>query len=223
MMAQSFEAGMMLLEEFDPSAAVFDLQSSQAGATLSRGTPFAWQVAGDVYGANQGLASYYLTLELHQGSATGPLANVSLAAADVAAFHVGGSNAAGAVTSPLPAGGPGMRAIASRTNASGRLDGFGAGYAMPWRYSQTAKRMTRGVGLADRKAALLGSETADYILHGGQIDTSALPAGHYVLVLTPQWAKVLRGDLDFEADVDRSFAIDADVSGSVTIEFTIAE
>jgi hypothetical protein len=60
-------------------------------------------------------------------------------------------------------------------------------------------------------------------VQGGQIAPTGLAAGRYVLVLTPQWAKVLRSDLDFEADVDRSFAFDAAVSGSVAVEFTVAE
>ena len=71
-------------------------------------------------------------------------------------------------------------------------------------------------------SALLCSTSADYVLNSGTIDTAGLSPGHYVLTLTPQWARVLRDELNFEQDIEQSFMRPAHSIGDpVAVEFDI--
>jgi len=125
MMSMMFaESGM----ESEGCEVAFDLQSGQAGQSLTAGTPVAWNVAAAVTGASNGLAGYSLSLGLLQGTANGPLARITLAMPTFSdSFHVG-ENGFTTLYNPLVAGGPLMVGMISngRNTTAGEINGIGA-------------------------------------------------------------------------------------------------
>ena len=239
-------------DALDGFEVTFDLQSPQAGQTISAGTAVEWHALVSVTGDTQGLAGYMLNLFL--GPNTGPepgpdgiwgtaddanLANIVIdQAIEAESFAVAGANGKPTVGAPASFsslhGGPGMNAMTSYgynampgtllQMANAHLDWA------PWRYKTTFPRgwtgeHTWGIGLEGRKQALLLNTTGDYELNAGWIDTTNLSPGHYVLTLVPDSrAKVLDPAVDLSVAQPGGLVLPANsVSGSVSIEFDIGE
>ncbi|MBN1488621.1 MAG: hypothetical protein JXA69_01785 [Phycisphaerae bacterium] len=222
-----------LLESVDVT---FTLDSDQDQQTISAGTAVDWEAIVEVTGSNQGLASFAFGLELREGSATGPLAGITLGTGTWAdSFAVAGPDGqpetGAAVTASGSAGGPGMNALSSTgyNAAPGLLEQVGAGYLNwdPWRLSGKSwtGNSTWGVGLDARKEALLLDALGSYSLATGTIDTTNLDPGDYVLRLVPAAnIGVLNSGIDLNSPAAGSVSTPAgSVSEPVTIEFTIDE
>ena len=124
------------------------------------------------------------------------------------------------IIDPGASGGPNLAQYnASLTTSTGALIGLGAGYGVPW----TAPTVTPGIGMV----TLPDSEPGLGIVpvEEGQIDTSGMPAGTYVLKLIPDdpevsyGMNVLRGDVNFSDNQLNAYATGAEVATGDTVTF----
>lgn len=196
------------------AAGANDVQWALTGPPeVESGAPVTWQASVAVAGANQGLAGYAFNIVV--GPAPGPgagpdeqwgtaddtnVANLTLSpAAWVNSFRVGGGPL-GSVKETGAAGGPGLNVLpypGANAIRKGELIQVGAGTTAWTPYTGGSGGQTAGVGLADRKTALLADPNGTYVLNSGSIPTAGLPGGEYVAVLVPVAARVLRPDLSF--------------------------
>jgi hypothetical protein len=189
------------------SDVVFDLRSPIDGKTIGRGTPVAWRVDAAVRGAGAGIAGYAFDLELRSDNETGALAKVTIAPPEA--------------LSPLSDESAVWRMRGPDAQTPGRLVGVTDAIAVPWlaRFTDFLAAMpSAGAGADDT------SNTGAVTVTGGSIDTSALPAGRYVLLLRPTGAAVLRSDAALSTDLVGNFARPARAkSGKTGITFEIAK
>ena len=235
------------------------------GLQFERGAPLTWSVVVEASGVHNqpghpshnyqiyGAANLVFDLELHVGTASGPLADADFyssaqagaAAAFARSYKIIGTNWAAAVDK-LGNGGPfmgGPRASEVTppalkgphtfpTAEPGKLIGMGCGYKDWLRATGGANGSpTPGVGMATLPGGYAGLGVVP--VFEGQIDTTNLPLGTYVLKVkktgdesAPGSAgnNVLRGDLDMRAGVDRpAFAVAANQVVGDTITFELVD
>lgn len=249
--------------------------SNADGQTFSKGV-LNWAASVAVSGAHSqpghpsdgkptwGLANFVVSVELHQGSVSGPLvtdadfySSIHDGGVTCATCKGGGGVCAGSafalsfrrVVSDLWPGYARVTEAASSLNysgpymevcmwptvpaASGKILGTGAGYAQWCRNCGNGSKTTPGVGIAPGSVPPVGT-TVFGLGFGpvieGQIDTSNLAPGTYVLRLVPgTGTNVLRGDVDLWTGPTGSnpevqaFAVAANQALEDTITFTITE
>jgi hypothetical protein len=136
-------------------------------------------------------------------------------AAFTVSYDVGGAGPA-RIIDPATSGGPNLSQYnLSLTTLTGELVGLGSGYGVPW----TASTMTPGVGMTTLPDLSPGLGVVP--VEEGQIDTSSLPAGTYVLKLIPDdgfGMNVLRGDVDLSQD-QQAYATGAEVVNGDSVTF----
>jgi len=233
------------------------------GLQFERGTPLTWSVVVEASGVHNqpghpshgfqiyGAANLVFDLELHVGTAEGPLADADFystaqpgaAAAFARSYKIIGSNWATAVDR-LGNGGPYMGGPKASevtpptpkgphtfpTAEPGKLIGMGCGYKDWLRATGGLNGSpTPGVGMTTLPGGFAGLGVVP--VAEGQIDTTNLPLGTYVLKVkktgnegAPGSAgnNVLRGDMDMRAGVDRpAFAVAANQVVGDTITFQL--
>lgn len=197
----------------------------------------------------QGVANIVVNVELHEGSASGPLVGefyssvhdgagalpctscpggdgVCAGSAFALGFQIvwGPARVTEAYQSSTY-GGPFMEVCMWPTVSTGQLLGTGAGYAQWCRGCGLGSITTKGVGLPTASGGLGYGPVVE-----GQIDTTGLAPGTYVLKLTPSTGtNVLRGDVDLVTAPPsggtqvQAFAVAANQAVGDTITFTLTE
>lgn len=201
----------------------YNVTSTMAGQTIAAGTPVDWTLSlVTSEGDNQGVAVFVADL-LFIGPG-GSLVNKTLDVAEwVYSFnYLNKGPATFADTGRL--GGAGMGGIQSTGNNAmpGKLEGFGAGYAVPWdpvRWTGKAYtgNMVWGVGMESRKSVLLWDPSGNYDMAAGVLDTSDLPDGLYTVKVVPGNTNILQAGLNLDEPLSGNFASPATGVGS---EFT---
>jgi len=198
----------------------YNISSSVAGQTIAAGTAVDWMVSLVASeGDNQGVATFVAdVLVLGPGDV---LINKTLGLAEWAySFNYLGRGP-GSLADSGRLGGLGMSGVLSTgTNATpGKLEGFGAGYAVPWNPVRLSGKnyigdMVWGLGLESRKAALLFDPAGNYDVAGGVIDTAGLPDGWYTVKVIPGSTNILQMGLDLSQPLTGNFASPATGVGS---------
>lgn len=199
--------------------------------------------------APQGVANMVLSVELHQGTAAGPLvgsffSNIHSGAGALPCTSCagGGGVCAGSAfalawfipDTPWPAArvteaassgafaGPFMEVCMWPTVQTGKLLGTGAGYASWCRGCGLGTTTTKGIGIPTASGGLGTNAVVE-----GQIDLTGLPLGTYVLKLIPGAGNnVLRGDVDLVTAPGggsqvQAFAVAANATQGSEISFNI--
>jgi hypothetical protein len=97
--------------------------------------------------------------------------------------------------------------LAPSIDTAGAIAGIGDAFAVPW---------------SAKYAAALGDASVQTTLARGSIDTASLAPGHYVLIVRPVAASVVRNDVDLTADLDGNFALKANVAAQPDrVEFDV--
>jgi predicted outer membrane repeat protein len=162
---------------------LFALQEPQNGMKLPAGPAIEWSVGVELPLDTPGLAFYALDVELHEKAADGPLAAIELVAPKLATWF----------WDPMAGGFD----LAPSIDTAGAIAGIGDAFAVPW---------------SGKYAVALGDASVQTTLARGSIDTAGLAPGHYVLILRPVAASVLRNDVDLTGDLDGNFAVKATVA-----------
>jgi len=208
---------------------------SQAdGLSFPLDSKITWDMTLEAYGVQaagngagyeiQGVANFVYDLELHAGTAEGPLVAAATFMSDINTGSPLASAAfarsmnlfdlgPGRVIDGIMSGGPMMGTYTYPTNPSdGTLLGMGAGYSS---WSRTGLTLTTaGVGI---EGGLMGLVPVTE----GQIDLTGLPEGMYALTCIPgAGVNVLRGDIDLTQD-QNAFAVAADQTVGDAITFTV--
>ncbi len=237
---------------------------ASTGQTFEAGAPINWAAAVSVSGNHeqsghpshglptQGVANMVINVELHEGSAAGPLVGEfyssvhdGAGALSCATCPGGGGVCAGSAfalgfqITGIPWGparvtealsfnqfaGPFMEVCMWPTVSTGQLLGTGAGYAQWCRGCGLGSITTKGVGIPTASGGLGHGPVVE-----GQIDTTGLPPGTYVLKLTAgTGTNVLRGDVDLVSAPPagspqvQAFAVAANQAVGSTITFEITE
>jgi hypothetical protein len=179
--------------EGEDVAVVFDLQSPQTGQAIQAGLSVEWSVLASVEGAGASIAACDVGLELRQDSEAGDLVNLPIPAPTF--------------TIPLSDDSTVWRRLGPNTTTPGTILGIGDALAVPW--SPAFGRV-----FADAPPVVVGM---------GSINTGGLVPGHYVLILRPTSATVLRDDVDFGTSFAGGYAVKAAaLSGVDRIEFDIS-
>lgn len=223
--------------------------SGANGQSFTVGTKITWDarvaVSGKHYDpgkpghgfAPNGLAGVCFNLELHQGTAGGPLVEFPAGsagsrgwyssavtgenAAFARSFNIGGNGQlAGRVFDPLSAGGPNL-AFTMDPTALGRPEAAttpsGVLAGLTTALNEYVVGVTApGVGVSGPTGLTGGGCPGLGILplFEGQMNTTGLGAGTYVLVLVPRGGIILRGDFNCQTESPARFAIEAnDVLG----------
>ncbi len=218
--------------------------SRDDGRSFSVGDKITWDAQVSVSGkhdnpgrpgdgaAPNGLAGVCFNLELHQGTAEGPLADFPAGSDDTRgwfssaeagqnaafarSFSIGGNEQlAGRVFDPLSAGGPSLAFIMYPT-ASGRptsaltRSGVLAGQTAAFDAYLTGTAFA-GVGVSGPTGLTGGGCSGLGILplFEGQMNTTGLSPGTYVLVLVPRGGLILPGDFDCMIESPDRFAVPA--------------
>lgn len=172
-------------------------------------------------------ADFFSTI--HDGEGTDPVtgaANITASAAFAHSYQIlGGCDPGRAKDSYLNCGSYAAPAYSYPSDEDdGKLIGMGFGYHK-WQRTGTAEVTTPGIGLVTLPGKAVGSGLGIVPIAEGQIDTTGLALGTYILEVTPGiHNNVLRGDLDLFSTVDREvFAVAANSTNGDTIEFTICD
>ncbi len=166
------------------SLVVFDLSSPHADTAVRAGEPVVWSVSVRATGTNAGLAAYVFDVEIRRDADTGNLAKVWMRTPTLPA--------------PLSDDSSIWRQRGPNLAAPGRIEGAGDAIAPPW--GAPGGKATAGLSAS--------------VIATGSIDTADLTPGHYVLILHPCSASVLRQDWSAIRGGD-NFAEHAEVAAGV--------
>ncbi len=177
--------------------ATFTVSNPDGRTTYAAGENVPWTLAVDLTSDCSGLHGYGGALEV-RNSTNALIASVLPASTFTPSFHVEG-NGPGSLIDTWIDGGPCMNSFYNPgAPTPGKLDQMFAMFGPQWRGGTSfgAGRMYWGVGLASRKAVLLGDANADYVINNGVIPTAGLPDGTYTVRFVPSLLNALKTTQD---------------------------